>query len=402
MLSDSDQTDSSVSRLVEDLVLLNALGVHLVLIQSTRHAIDSYIGEQGLESAYHGHRRITDQPLLNRIVDLVSQNRLTFRGLFMRAQHRNRGKSSLISGNFVSAKPLGIHEGVNHQFTGSVRRIDASGIRRQLEIGSVVYLDHLAHSPAGELYNLASEEVAAETAVALNADKLILMGETPHCTDTEGERISELALALVGTTRSHQNNEMQRRLDAAERAVRGGVGRCHLLGAGIDGAILTELMTTDGTGTLIASQPAAPVRQARVDDLPGLIHLLAPMEEQGALVQRSRDKLEAEINHFFVIEQDGRILGSAALYPLETGCAELAALAVDHATTEQSIGTKLLKHIEEQARTLSIQTLFVLTTQASDWFKERGFEMSSVEALPENRQALYNYQRNSLILKKEL
>jgi amino-acid N-acetyltransferase len=120
------------------------------------------------------------------------------------------------------------------------------------------------------------------------------------------------------------------------------------------------------------------------------------------LVQRSRDKLEAEINHFFVIEQDGRILGSAALYPLDSGAAELAALAVDHATTEQSIGTKLLKHIEEQARARAIQNLFVLTTQASDWFKERGFVMSSVEALPENRQALYNYQRNSLILKKEL
>ena len=402
LLSDSDQTESSVSRLVEDLVLLNALGVHLVLIQSTRHAIDSYITEQGLQSAYHGHRRITDQSLLKRIVDLVSQNRLTFRGLFMRAQHRNRGKSSLISGNFVSAKPLGIHEGVNHQFTGCVRRIDASGIRRQLEVGSVVYLDHLAHSPAGELYNLASEEVAAETAVALNADKLILMGETPHCVDIEGERISELALALVGTARAHQNDEMQRRLDAAERAVRGDVGRCHLLGTGIDGAILTELLTTDGTGTLIASQPAAPARQARVDDLPGLIHLLAPMEERGALVQRSRDKLETEISHFYVIEQDGRILGSAALYPLDSECAELAALAVDNATTEQSIGTKLLTHIEEQARSLAIQKLFVLTTQASDWFKERGFVMSSVKALPENRQALYNYQRNSLILKKDL
>ena len=128
-----------MSSLVEDLVLLNALGVHLVLIQSTRHAIDSYISEQGLQSAYHGHRRITDQALLKRIVELVSQIRLTFRGLFMRAQHRNHGQSSLVSGNFVSAKPLGIHKGVNHRFTGSIRRIDTSGIRRQLEIGSVVY-----------------------------------------------------------------------------------------------------------------------------------------------------------------------------------------------------------------------------------------------------------------------
>ena len=391
-----------MSSLVEDLVLLNALGVHLVLIQSTRHAIDSYISEQGLQCAYHGHRRITDQALLERIVELVSQIRLTFRGLFMRAQHRNHGQSSLVSGNFISAKPLGIHKGVNHQLTGSIRRIDASGIRRQLEIGSVVYLDHLSHSPAGELYNLASEEVAAETAIALNADKLILMGTTPHCVDEYNERISELALALVGATRAHQNEEMQRRLDAAELAIRGGVSRCHMLGAGIDGAILTELMTTDGNGTLIASQPAAPVRQACVDDLPGLIHLLAPMEERGALVQRSRDILEAEIDHFYVIEQDGRMLGCAALYPLDQQSAELAALAVDYTISEQQIGTKLLEHVEEQARMLSIKHLFILTTQASDWFKERGFLMSSIEALPENRQALYNFQRNSLILKKEL
>ena len=124
----------------------------------------------------------------------------------------------LTSGNFVSAKPVGIHEGIDHKLTGSVRRIDAGGIRRQLDAGSVVYLDHLAHSPAGELYNLASEEVAAETAVALHADKLVLMGETPYCLDQKGGRISELALSLISTIKSNQNDEMKRRLDATEKA----------------------------------------------------------------------------------------------------------------------------------------------------------------------------------------
>ena len=320
----------------------------------------------------------------------------------MRVLHRNRSRSSLISGNFVSAKPLGIHEGVDHKLTGSVRRVDAEGIRRQLDAGSVIYLDHLAHSPAGELYNLASEEVAAETAVTLGADKLILMGETPYCVDQKGNRVSELSLSLIGAIRSNQNDELKRRLDAAESAVHGGVERCHLLGTGLDGAILTELMTTEGNGTLVAPQPAASVRQGRIDDLPGLIHLLAPMEENGTLLQRSRAKLEAEINHFYVIEQDGRILGSAALYPLDDHCAELAALTADQASSEQNIGTKLLRHIEGQARAKSLESLFVLTTQAGDWFKERGFVMSSINELPENRQALYNLQRNSLILKKEL
>lgn len=388
--------------MVEDLVLLNALGVHLVLVQSTRHTIDSYIREQGIANTHHGHRRITDETLLKKIIELACKNELIFRGLFIRALDRNRSRSSLISGNFVSAKPLGIHDGIDHKLTGSVRRVDAGGIRRQLDAGSVVYLDHLTHSPAGELYNLASEEVAAETAVALNADKLILMGETSYCVDQKGDHVSELALSLIGTIRSNQNDELKRRLDAAERAVRRGVERCHLLGTGLDGAILTELMTTEGTGTLVASQPTTSIRQGRIDDLPGLIHLLAPMEENGTLIQRSRDKLEAEINHFYVIEQDDRILGTAALHPLDDQCAELAALTADQAAPEHNIGTKLLRHIEEQARAKSLQSLFVLTTQASDWFKERGFVMSSIEELPENRQALYNFQRNSLILKKEL
>ena len=402
LLSDIDRTESTVSRLVEDLVLLNSLGIRLVLVQSTRAAINWHIQIEKLASSYHGHRRITDEILLERIINLSGQNRQRIYGLYMRAQHRIRGNASLVAGNFVSAKPLGIFEGVDHKLTGSIRRIDAEAITRQLELGSIVYLSHLAHSPAGELYNLASEELASETAIALRADKLILMGQAPHCVDSDGKRISEVALALIKVTHANQTDEMKRRLDAAERAVRNGVERCHLIDASSDGAILEELMTAEGTGTLIASQPTAPVRQACIDDLPGLIHLLAPLEEKGDLVERSRDKLEAEINHFYVIEQDGRILGSVALYPLDENSAEVAALAVDQATTEQSIGTKLLTYIEKYARTLNIKDLFVLTTQASDWFKERGFKKASIKALPENRQALYNYQRNSLILKKKI
>ena len=402
LLSDTDRTESTISRLVEDLVLLNSLGIRLVLVQSTRAAIDWHIQTKKLTSTYHGHRRITDQTLLKHVINLSGHNKQMIYGLYMRAQHRIRGNASLVTGNFVSAKPVGVFEGVDHKLTGSIRRIDAQAIHRQLELGSIVYLSHLAHSPAGELYNLASEELASETAIALRAKKLILMGQTPYCVDSDGNRISEVALALVKATHANQTVEMKCRLNAAERAIRNGVDRCHLLDASIDGAILEELMTAEGTGTLIASQPTAPVRQACIDDLPGLIHLLAPLEEKGDLVERSRDKLEAEINHFYVIEQDGRILGSVALYPLDEISAEVAALAVDRATTEKSIGTKLLTYIEKRARTLNIQNLFVLTTQASDWFKERGFTKASIKALPENRQALYNYQRNSLILKKKV
>lgn len=402
LLSDADRSEVTLSRLAEDLALLSALGVRLVLVQSTRNAIDAYIQNQGQQSAYHGPRRITDEALLGVISDLAGRHRLEFRGVFVRAEYRNHGKTPLITGSFVTAKPLGVHEGVDHKLTGSVRRVDARAICAQLDQGAVVYLDHLAHSPAGQLYNLASEEVATETAIALNADKLILLGETPSCVDGEGRAISELALQELPTVMPWQSDEMKRRLAAAERAIRSGVARSHVLDASADGAILTELMTAAGTGTLITAEPVAIVRQARTEDLAGLLHLLAPLEAAGALVHRSREKLEAEIDHFFVCEQDGRILGSAALYPLDTGVAELAALAVDPDKSKQAIGSRLLAHVEAQAIGRGIHSLFVLTTQASDWFKERGFVSVAVDELPSNRQALYNYQRNSLILKKPI
>lgn len=402
LLSDADRSEVTLSRLAEDLVLLNALGVRLVLVQSTRHGIDAHIRGQGDLSAYHGSRRITDATLLTAVSQLVGEFRLQFRGLFMRALHRNRGQSALVTGSFVAAKPLGVYQGVDHKFTGSVRRVDAKAIRAQLELGTVVYLDHLAHSPAGQLYNLASEEVAAEAAIALHADKLILMGQTTACVGVDGNRISELALPQLPEIRTLQTSDMQRRLDAAERAIRSGVSRSHVLDASADGAILTELMTTSGTGTMLTALPVAVIREARADDLAGLLHLLAPLEASGALVQRSREKLESEIQHFSVCEQDGRILGSAALYPLDGVSAELAALAVDPDKSKQAIGSRLLDHITVLAQSLGIKSLFVLTTQAPDWFRERGFEPVSVDALPENRQALYNYQRNSLILRKTL
>ena len=402
LLSDVDRSEVTLSRLAEDLALLNSLGVRLVLVQSTRHAIDAHADAHGHHSAYHNGRRITDTELLNNLGELVSDFRLQFRGLFMRAQHRNRGQSALVTGNFIAAKPLGVHEGVDHKFTGSVRRVDAQAIRAQLDLGVVVYLDHLAHSPAGQLYNLASEEVAAETAIALRTDKLILLGSTPACVALDGGPVSELALPHLPEIRALQTPELQRRLDAAERAIRGGVARSHVLDASADGAILTELMTTAGTGTMLTALPVAAIREARIDDLAGLLHLLAPLEAEGALVHRSRDKLEAEIGYFSVCEQDGRILGSAALYRLDQTSAELAALAVDPEKSKQAIGSRLLHHISGLAQSQGITTLFVLTTQAPDWFKERGFEAVTVDALPENRQALYNYQRNSLVLRKTL
>ena len=153
---------------------------------------------------------------------------------------------------------------------------------------------------------------------------------------------------------------------------------------------------------MIAAESAISVRQATTEDLAGLVYLLTPLEEQGSLVPRSRDRLEKDLANFVVVEQDNRIIGSAALIPISESCAELAALAVDPSKAQQTIGTQLMTHLESKAHGLGIDTLFVLTTQASDWFIEKGFVEVEVDALPEDRKIFYNYQRNARILKKLL
>jgi len=388
--------------MVEDLCLLNALDVKLVLIQSTRHAIDRHVAERGVPTPFHATRRITDAALLETIQGLVGHERLVFRGLFTRAMHRNRGSAPLVSGAFVTAKPLGVHDGVDHLFTGSVRKIDIQGIQTQLALGGLVYLDHLAHAPSGQLYNLASEEVAVQVAMALKADKLILFGASPACVDLDGSTRTELTSHMIERLLPAQTVEMTRRLTTAATALRGGVGRCHLVHSATDGALLTELLTVRGSGTMVTGEATARIRPAQLDDLSHLLHLMQPLEEAGSLVRRSREQLEAEIHNFMVMDHDGRILGSVALYPLDHQTGELAALAVDPEHTGAHIGSQLLAAIETEARHQGLQRLCVLTTLAPDWFSERGFVRASLTDLPDNRQALYNFQRNSLILTKAL
>lgn len=402
LLSDVARSELTTGRLVEDLVLLNSLGVRLILVQSTRHAIDAHRNACGVDSTYHQGRRITDPDLLTDIQGLANEAAHSMQAAFVRARHRNQSQAQLVSGHFVHAKPLGIFDGVDHQLTGTIRRVDTAALKQQLDLGHMAWIDHLAYAPSGQLYNLASEEIAAAVAIAVHADKLVLLGEQDCLLNQQSARISELTLSEIAGVEAHQPADIKLRLAAAERAVRGGVPRCHLLGARTDGAILTELLTTEGSGTLLTHEPTAIIRPAQTDDLASLLHLLAPLESSGALVQRSREKLEAEIAHFQVVEQDGRLLGSAALYPLDERAAELACLAVEPEQGGETLGTRLLHAVETRARAEGIETLFVLTTQAQDWFIERGFSEASVDALPENRQALYNFQRNSAVLKKNM
>jgi amino-acid N-acetyltransferase len=167
--------------------------------------------------------------------------------------------------------------------------------------------------------------------------------------------------------------------------------------------MLLELFTRDGVGTMIAATALAHIRNASIDDVGGILAIIEPLEEQGVLVRRSRERLESEIERFVVAEYDGHIVGCAALYAfLEDKLGELAALAVQPDFRREGYGEALLQEVEARARKLKLTELFVLTTKTAHWFLERGFRTATVADLPQQKQALYNFQRKSLVYRKPL
>ena len=305
----------------------------------------------------------------------------------------------VVSGNFVTAKPRGVIEGIDFQHTGEVRRIDRAAILQQLEQRNLVLLSSCGYSPSGEMFNLSVEDVATQTAIALQADKLILMGAEEGLFDAEQGLISQLTHHDL----SHQlaqgvfTGDAKRHGEAAAHAVQHGIDRVHLLSHIIDGALLQELFTHAGAGTLVTLGDYEQLRAANIDDVAAILELLTPLEQQGILVRRSREMLEMEIERFEVIEHDGRIIACAALYPYSSSMAEVACVAVNPDYRSGQRGERLLDSLSARARAQGMSRIFVLTTRTAHWFIERGFSEVDFSELPEERQSLYNFQRKSKV-----
>jgi amino-acid N-acetyltransferase len=310
-------------------------------------------------------------------------------------------KMRVVSGNFVMARPAGVFNGKDLKAQGRVRRVDHLAIREQLDKQHLVLIPPLGYSVTGDIMYLPPEQLIVELAKTLGADKVIIVGDNPHKL-TQGQKelgVSELRKLLDSTNvRSHSRLE----LDVAAAVSEAGIPRCHVIDGSADGTLLAELFTRDGVGTLIALDQYDTFRRARLEDIQGILALLRPLEEQHILVKRDPEKLEAEIHHFVVNERDGMIIGCAAVYGLSDTQAELACVAVHPDYQKNGRGDALLNAIEKQSRLDGVQDLFVLTTQTEHWFVERGFGRVDVKSLPETRQELYNFQRNSKVYLKPI
>ena len=410
MLEGDAIADDNFAHIVQDIALLNSLGVRLVIVHGARPQIDLALNVLNIKSQFHGELRITDQAALNAVraaIGIVKSDieaRLSI-GLPNTPMHGARIR--VVSGNFVTAKPKGVIDGIDFQHTGEVRRIDRRAIGQQLDQGNIVLLSSCGYSPSGEMFNLAAEDVATQAAISLAAEKLILMGEDeglPSTADKSADTdiISQITTDELSKLINNLSGEHKTHAQSSLTAVKAGINRAHLLSHKVDGALLQELFTHEGAGTLITAGDYEQLRQANIEDVGGILELLTPLEEQGILVRRSREILETEISRFYVIERDGMIIACAALYPYSTELAELACVAVSSEYRSGQRGDRLLNAISEHAKAENIDKIFVLTTRTAHWFIERGFSEVDISALPKERQSLYNFQRNSKVFIKEL
>ncbi|MDF1643991.1 MAG: amino-acid N-acetyltransferase [Pseudomonadales bacterium] len=391
------------SNIIHDIALLNSLGVRLVLVHGMRPQIDAELIVRGVEPVFHGNVRVTNDAALPAVISAAGQLRIAIEaelsmGLANSPMHGARIRVS--SGNFVVAKPIGVHDGVDFCHTGEIRRLDIDTIQRQLDNGDIVLLSPLGYSPSGEVFNLLMEEVATTIAIGLSAEKIIALGSHKGALDADGQLIREL-------TNQHRIGEAidsdESLLKACLSACNAGVRRGHLISYQEDGALLQELFTRDGAGTLINQGDYDQVRSATIEDIGGILELIQPLERDGTLVRRSRELLETELDRFTLIERDGMITACAALYPFaDQPIAEVACVVVHPQYRKSQRGELLLSHLEKQARGQGIKQLFVLTTRTAHWFREKGFETATLDDLPEQKKMLYNYQRSSQVFIKDI
>jgi amino-acid N-acetyltransferase len=394
-------------RTIHDIALLQSLGIRIVLVHGGRPQIDQCIAQAGAQSQFHNQLRITDSNAMQSVKQALGSTRWKIEaelstGLPNSPMHGAQIKA--IGGNFITAKPIGILDGVDYQHTGEVRGIDTESIQQQLELGGLILLSPIGFSPTGEAFNLSYQEVAAKTAIAINAEKLILV------TDVKGilqdkNLIRSLSVPEAKSLQETSTDSAQNKLlGTACFACSEGVNRVHLVSCAEDGALLTELFTRDGSGTLVMQDHSEVIRPAVIDDVGGILDLITPLEEQQILVKRSRELLETEIAQFtLVVHPEGNLLGCAALYPVaDSNEGEIACMATDPEFLGQGIATRLLQRLEADAAKMGIKKLFVLTTQTAHWFLEKGFVETELSNLPKQKQPLYNYQRNSRIFSKIL
>ncbi|MDR0307912.1 MAG: amino-acid N-acetyltransferase [Chitinispirillales bacterium] len=397
--------------LIKDLALLHSMGIKIILVPGAKTRINEVLKAYQVECPVVNGIRVSPPeaiPFIKMAAFDVSNNVMT-----MLAEH----ETSAIIGNWVKARGIGVRNGVDFQNSGVVANLQTDILHKVLDEDLVPIFPNIGWSAKGKPYNLSSNELAFTLSVQMKAAKLFFINEKGGIKASGFKIPDEAYISEDGTISQLTANQAARFLELnqdgeydedeqrtlvsyAYRACRAGVRRVHIIDGRTEGMLLQEIFSSRGLGTMIYSNQHENIRPMTTADIPGVLSLMQPKIQEGALVERTTNDLAENIRDYAVYEVDGTLHACGALHVFsEENTGEIAAIVVDEIFASRGIGRKMMSYLIERAAKMKLDSVFVLTTQTADWFAELGFVISGVDELPKTKRDKYNRSRNSLILK---
>lgn len=393
------------AEIARDLVVAHGLGVNLVLVHGARPQIDERLLARKVEPSFSAGHRVTDTATLEAVRDAVGAIRVQIESQLTLSRRTGHGSLHVVSGNLVSAAPVGVLDGVDHQRAGRVRNVEAGAITRIANERMIAVLSPLGTSLTGELYNIRSDDLTVETARALSRAELGVSKVISYVLAAELEGAGAQAKTWPSKVSTAEAEAALRDCQAlgvqtALKAARSGMARTHLILADQPGQLLDELYRPGGGGLLITDE-AVGIRKARGSDVAELLRLIEPLAEKGLLVRRSKEVVESEIEDFVVFEVESEVVACATYRKhTDVSLAEIGCIAVRSDQRGQNRGRTLLQTLERRAWHENLTGTFVLTTQSADWFREQGYQQINAEELSPSALSRYVPGRNSKVLRK--
>jgi len=408
--------DNQFESIAYDINLLRSLGIRIILIHGIRPQIDDLLLASKVRTNLVRNVRVTDEITMGHVIDVSGRIRTKIESVLSSSLINSPLFGSDIrvaSGNFITARPLGVLDGVDMQFTGQVRKVDHEVVQARLNSGEVVLISPLGFTPVGDVFNLSYEQLASSVASAIKAHKLIFYVNSDGILNLGGELITELTTEKAENLIHHIESQSTPSkapfisyndfniLKSSLVAIKNRIEKVHLINRHTNGSIIEELFTDKGAGTVLTEYPLEQIRKARAGDVNKIFQLIEPLGQDGILVSRTISQIEKELNNFYVMEHGLDLIGCVALYPYEK-MIEVACFAVDENLHSQGYGSKLLKFCEKEAKSQNIYDLFILTTQSEHWFIEKGFKVANKNLMPRHRKKIYQKERNSKFLSKKI
>ena len=396
--------------LMRDIALLHKAGIRIIIVPGTRNSIDAQLKAWEIESKFEGGVRLTSEEAL----PLIEQASLGVAQRIM--SHLTASGLSGIQGNWVLARSLGVIEGVDYMRTGRIERIQRDILDQLLNEKFVPIIPPIGWNKLGQAYNISSTELATELCKYMQVGKLFFIGSengikldglatgknTNYLEPTDSGVISALdvdqAKELLDLNGDKLNFAQKDYLQNAINACEAGANRVHLLSGEFQGSVLQEVFSARGDGTMVYANQYSSIRPANMEDIPDILRIMQDYIAKGYLVPRTQESISERLKDYVVYSIDNSIHGCGALHEFEDGMAEVAAIAVAANYRKSGIGDAIVRHLISVGRMKGYKKLFLLTTQALDWFYPFGFEDGSVEDLPKSKREHYNTKRKSRIL----